>query len=361
MHKKNICFFSGDITRSGGTERVAIMIANELVHKEDLHICFLSITEQQLQPFFPLDKKISHTALSNHWINPGPEYLKILPKIRQFFKRNQIDVVVDIDIVLDVLSLPASTFQKTKVISWDHFNFDFEMSILYRKFILKYITTKTDYIITLTKENQRSYQNILKRTKHITTIYNPIEMAQENEKTPRNPYILSVGRLEEEKGLDYMIEVARHILPKYPDWKWFVLGDGSKRSYMEEKIQTYHLQNQLILTGTVKNVTDYLKESSLFVLTSKREGLPMCLLEAKAYHLPCISFDIQTGPSEIIRDNVDGFLIEPFHCKQMQEHIELLINNASLRDDFSRNSATNLGIFQMDHILEQWFQILKSV
>ena len=56
--KKKICFFSGDITRSGGTERVAVQIANALREDERYDFCFMSLTEQKEKPFYPLHPEI---------------------------------------------------------------------------------------------------------------------------------------------------------------------------------------------------------------------------------------------------------------------------------------------------------------
>ena len=136
--KKKICFFSGDITRSGGTERVAVQIANALREDERYDICFMSLTEQREKTFYPLHPEIERFRLGEKWINPGPGYLPLIGKLRKFLKDRQIDIIIDIDIVLDVLSLPASRRMKTKVVSWEHFTADFELSVLYRKIILKY-------------------------------------------------------------------------------------------------------------------------------------------------------------------------------------------------------------------------------
>ena len=124
---KKICFFSGDITRNGGTERVSAMIANALAKQGFYEILFLSLTEQAKKPFFPLEKNIRHYALGKKWINPGPGYLKVIPLLRSFLKQKAVDIIIDIDIVLDILSIPAAKGLKTKIISWEHFNYGFEM------------------------------------------------------------------------------------------------------------------------------------------------------------------------------------------------------------------------------------------
>ena len=130
---KKICFFSGDITRSGGTERVATMIANELAKQGNYEIIFLSLCEQNEKPFYVLEQCIKRYKLGEKWLNPGPAYFPLIPKLRRFLKEQSVDVIVDIDIVLDVLSIPASRRMKTKVVSWEHFNCDYEMSIFYRR------------------------------------------------------------------------------------------------------------------------------------------------------------------------------------------------------------------------------------
>ena len=111
--KKKICFFSGDITRSGGTERVSVQLANALQKEHIYDICFMSLTEQQKKPFYPLYPGIRRYRLGEKWINPGPGYLPKIGKLRKFLKEKQIDIIIDIDIVLDVLSIPASRGLKT--------------------------------------------------------------------------------------------------------------------------------------------------------------------------------------------------------------------------------------------------------
>ena len=120
--KKKICFFSGDITRSGGTERVAVQLANALQEDNTYDICVMSLTEQQEKPFYSLNPNIQRYKLGEKWINPGPGYIPLIGRLRKFLKEKQIDIIIDIDIVLDVLTIPAARCMKTKVVSWEHFN-----------------------------------------------------------------------------------------------------------------------------------------------------------------------------------------------------------------------------------------------
>lgn len=359
MHK--ICFFSGDITRSGGTERVAVMIANELKRQGRYDILFLSLTEQDKEPFFPLESGIPHFSLGDRWISPGPAYLPVVRKLRRFIREQGVDVLIDIDIVLDILSLLAARGMNTKIISWEHSNCDYEMSVLYRRLILKYSVKRTDYVVTLTEGDKKNYKKLFKRQENIRAIYNPVREVVREKEEKKEKWIITVGRLVPVKGIDCLAETAVRVLKKHIDWKWLVLGDGEERTYLEQQIAENGLENQLILTGRVTEVDDYLNKAQIFVLTSRSEGLPMCLLEAKAHHLPCISFNIKTGPDEIIEDGINGYLIKPFDCSKMAEKLELLIEDEEQRANFAVHSQDNIEKFQMAHIIENWNEVLGQL
>lgn len=358
---QKICFFSGDITRSGGTERVSVMIANALAEKKKYKIIFLSLVEQSKHPFYEIHPEIQRYALGNKWIQPGPGYLKIVPKLRNFLKTRKIDIIIDIDIVLDILSIPAAKRLKTKIISWEHFNCDYEMSVLYRRMILKYSVKHTDYIVTLTNGDKECYKHYLNRQKQITTIYNPMKEHTAEPASEKEKAIVTAVRLVYDKGIDYLGDVAEEVLKNHPDWKWYLLGDGELRESICRIVKEKGLEGRLIVMGKVPDVENYLKRACLFVLTSRVEGLPMCLLEAKEYGLPCVSFDIKTGPSDIIEDGVNGFLIPPFQCSDMIEKIHLLIEDEKLRNEFAAHASDGIGKFQMSAVLGQWEELLQTV
>lgn len=359
---ETVCFFSGDITRSGGTERVSTMIANGLAAQKKYRILFLSLTEQQDQLFFPLDESIRHYALGKRWIAPGPGYLKVVPKLRRFLKEQQVDVIIDIDIVLDILSLLAvKAGLRTKVISWEHSNYQYEKTVLYRRFILNYSVKRTDYVVTLTKRDEENYRSYLKRRERIRAIYNPMESVSPGEMCGKEKWIISVGNLTSIKGTDLLAGVVTKVLKKYTDWKWFVLGDGELRGMLEEVQEQEGLKERLILTGRVQNVSEYMQKAQIFVLTSRSEGLPMVLLEAKAWQLPSISFDIMTGPAEIIQDGIDGFLVRPFDKEEMAGKIGRLIEDEALREVFHKNTENGVDKFQKEYILKQWNEVIDQV
>ena len=281
--------------------------------------------------------------------------------LRTFLREKNIDVVIDVDIVLDVLSLPAARFLGTKVISWEHFNAEFELSVGYRRWILRYSLPRSDYVVVLTKADRDVYRDRLGRRERIAQIYNPLDKSDEAYDPHRKKQIVSVGRLVPQKGIDKLMRIAATVLRAHPDWQWLLLGEGEERAELERFIRETHLENRLILLGTVADVDAWLRQASILVSTSEYEGLGMNILEAKRRGVPCVSFAVPTGPQEIIRDGVDGYLVPPFDCDEMAGKINRLIEDPSLRERFARQALVSLGEFETTRVIGQWKRLLAEL
>ena len=358
---RKVCFFSGDVTRNGGTERVSITIANELAKDPEFEVCFLSLVEQKPEPCYEIAGNIKRSALGKKWLSPGPAYLPLIPKVRRFLKENQIDVIIDIDVVLDVLSVPAAKGLKTKVISWEHSNCAYELGIGYRRVILKHFTKRSAQIVTLTPGDAIAFQELMKRKDRITSIYNPASLIEEPLDGPRENWIITAARLVEGKGFDLLLSVAKEVLPKHPDWKWMLCGEGPEREMIEDYCKREGLTDQVVLLGYVPRVEDYLLRSKIFVLTSRAEGLPMCLLEARSCGVPCVSFDVPTGPSDMISEGENGYLIPPFDCEAMSERLDEMINDPALLMRLQGQAPKHMDEFLLPVIIGKWKELIMTI
>ncbi len=173
--------------------------------------------------------------------------------------------------------------------------------------------------------------------------------------------ILSSGRLTYQKGFDLLVDVANKVLPGHPDWQWVILGEGEDRPALEQRIHDAGLDGRLILKGRVDDVDSYYRRSAMFVMTSRFEGLPMVLLEAKAHLLPLVSFDCPTGPSEVIEDGVNGTVVPLGDIDAMAKAINALIDDRTRRIEYSRMSDSNAGRYGMTAICDDWIRLLRSV
>lgn len=359
---KKICFLSGDMSRTGGTERVTAMIANELSKKPHYKIHVLSVTNEQMSSFFELETTVYHDAvLRQSTVNLKRDYFKVVSGIRQYIKKHEIDILIEVDVICNLYTIPATRFTKTRIISWEHFNYYSNNGSKLRDVSRKLTKYFSNHIITLTEQDRQNYSQSLNVSDKVTCIYNPIQLVEAQPYNTDTKQILSVGRLTYQKGFDLLCEVAKDVLPKHPDWTWVIIGEGEDRAMLEQKIKEYHLENRLILKGNQKEMEPYYRNSSLYVMTSRYEGLPMTLLEAKSYQLPIVSFDCQTGPRDLILNEQNGYLVEDNNIPLMIEKLNKLLSNASLRKEFSSRTLVDIEKFGIDEIISKWISLLEVI
>lgn len=358
----HIGFFSGDITRSGGTENVSTIIANELVKLTEYKVSFVSLFEERNAPFFTIDDRVERFTLYPEAVHGIQHYFSTCSRLKQVVSERRIDVLVDIDGILDMYSLPLKRATGVKVISWEHFNFLQNPGVPYRKLTRKWAARSADAIVTLTETDKALYERNLRLKCPVVAIANPMWVPEEPVSYDADSHlILSSGRLTYQKGFDLLVDVAGEVLPNHPDWTWMILGEGEDRPALEQKIHDAHLDGRLILKGRVDDVDSYYRQSAMFVMTSRFEGLPMVLLEAKAHRLPLVSFNCLTGPAEIIEDGVNGTLVPPENVSAMATAVNELIDNKVQRFEYSTMSGSNANRYDKNHILHQWQELLRSV
>ena len=138
-----------------------------------------------------------------------------------------------------------------------------------------------------------------------------------------------------------------------------ILGEGEDRSVLERKIHNAGLDKRLVLKGQVGDMDSYYRQSAMFVMTSRFEGLPLVLLEAKMHRLPLISFDCLTGPSEVIEDGINGTVVPLGDIDAMATAINELIDDKTKRIEYSAMSGSNAERYDMATILDSWRRLLR--
>lgn len=361
---KKIMFVSWDMSILGGINQVLVGLANKLSKEYEVYI--VSLVKSGTATKYVLDSQVKGLEYISEENCRGRELLiKGRKKLRRLIKEKQIDVLFLMGFQVSLPVILMTFGLKCKNIFCDH---EALLSRWNEKKItmVRYVTSIfSKKIITLTKQNAEDYKEKFRLSnKKVDFIYNSISEEMLNNRSEYNldsKIILSVGRFSKEKGYDNLVEVAKKVLNKHKEWKWYIYGDGDTFSEIEQRIKEEKLGNQVILKGEVADVSSIYRQAAMFVLTSYREGLPLVLLEAKANHLPCISFDIISGPKEIIRDGIDGILIPPYDKEKMAEEVEKLICDVALRKRMSEKAEENLSKFSEKEIMKQWKQLIEEV
>ena len=186
----------------------------------------------------------------------------------------------------------------------------YEDKIIVRKYGIK----RADMNVVLTKSAQEIYTQKYNVTNTVQ-IYNPVDEKIFSYSRHYDDSIKKNCKCRKtviSKYFEKAIEVAKRILPKHPDWEWDIYGKGEEFETLNEMIINSGLSEQMHLRGQVNNLYERYRDYSIMVMTSRYEGFPMTLLEGSGNGLPLISFDVPTGPNEIIEDGVNGFLISAF-------------------------------------------------
>ena len=128
--------------------------------------------------------------------------------------------------------------------------------------------------------------------------------------SPKSPVVVTVGRLERQKGIGDLLQAAVEVLAAHPDCQFLIVGEGCDRSLLEARAASLGITNSVKFLGARSDIPGLLKASSLFVLPSLWEGMPNALLEAMAAGLPVIATAVE-GSRELVESGVSGTLVLP--------------------------------------------------
>jgi len=365
MNKKRgrICFISGVISRSGGTERVGSIIANSLSQKGyDIYI--LSYWNHG-KPYFPLDEKI-HV---HYLLDPKKEgklyrtYIYPVLKLRHFIMKNKLDIVIDIDTELARYSAIAIHGTRCKLISWEHFNYWTMLKLGERKrFIAKRLIKKfASKLVVLTDEDRLKHIEVYNLPeKKVCTMPNPCVSNVNSDYNFDNHIFLAVGRLTQEKGYDLLLQAWSEFERNGTDWKLIIVGKGEQGEELKELCKLLQLKN-VEFAGHSDHVENYYKTASCFVLSSRFEGFPMVIIEAQSFALPVIAFDCKTGPRELIKDGYNGYLVEDGDIHTLSNCMCDFVKNRDKAFQMSKKARHTVSEFNLDKIIVRWIDLINEV
>lgn len=358
---------------AGGIERVLTNRLNYYIKNNyNYEITILTTDQNNNNYFYNIDKKIEIIDLGiNYFDSESKNFFKRVIEFKKkqkihLKKLNQIINNINPDIIIsfgyqDKWLLPFLQ-KKSKIILEHHTeknfalkqnnNIFYKIKNYYHLWKEKKLITLYDKFLVLTEEDKKQWND-----KRVEVIPNSLTFYPERFSDCENKKIISVGRLTHEKGYDILIDVWNIVAKKYSDWTLEIYGEGPERENLQNKINKLELEKSFLLKGTDKNIQNRYIESSIYVMSSRSEAMPMVLLEAMSCGLPVVSFDSPCGPKDIIKENEDGFIIKFGDIGQMAEKIEELIVNKEKRKLFGANARYNIQRFSQDKIMNQWEKI----
>lgn len=168
-----------------------------------------------------------------------------------------------------------------------------------------------------------------------------------------------VGRLTEAKGIRNLLEVWQRIESQNPSWTLKILGEGELSEFLIEEITRRKLKN-IKIEGFRNDIERYYKESSIILMTSLYEGLPMSLIEAMQFGVIPIVFNTFEALQDIVTDLKDGIMVKPFDYDEYAKAFSLVARNKNL-SEMRQNAISHSRNFSSENILRIWQNLLECV
>lgn len=369
-----------DSSRSGGMERSICCKANYLADVMGYDMTIVTTDRREKPNFFDFSSRIKFVDLEINYDESDalPTYkslfLKIkkrkLHKLRLEKVLNDLKPDVSISTYTHELSILSEIKDGSKKVAEIHFSKSYKsieysfhdiplikriLAILGEKRKRLYIH-KYNAFVVLTEEDKQRWNGV----ENIKVIPNPLSFYPSAQSSCLSKRVISVGRLTRQKAYPLLIAAWQLVASKHMDWELAIFGGGEDLGMLNKMIAEKRLDNITIYPPTTNIVQEYLN-SSLYVMSSIYEGFGMVLTEAMACGLPCVSFDCPSGPSEIIKDGEDGFLVETGNVEKLAQKITLLIEDENLRKEMGQKAKVNVQRFLPENIMPQWISLFNEL
>lgn len=226
---------------------------------------------------------------------------------------------------------------------------------IWSKMLVEQLSRLNKFIV-LTETDYKEWNDL----NNVCVIHNFIVHSSENVSTLTNKKVISVGRYTYQKGFDMLFDAWIEVNKKHPDWTLDIYGGGDNVSY-QNLVRQKGLEASINCNPAVNDINRKYGENSIFVLSSRYEGLPLVLIEAMSSGLACVAFDCPCGPFDILEGGKDGLLVELGNTDKLADAICSLIENESLRIEMGKKAIKRSEDFEKETIMRQWHELFESL
>ncbi len=360
----------------GGMNRILCNKANYLVDN-GYDVTIITTCQKDRPKSFKFSNKIRFIDLNINYLDASgkPLYTKLLAlpfraikhkkRLSKVLKEEQFDIVISM-FDGEVRFLNSININSKKIAEL-HLPKSFRLlkkqssmlSIFLNKIATKIdekVVKTLDKLVILTDEDKVNWPD----TSNITRIYNFVDIP-DTVSTVTNKTAIAVGRFSAEKGFDMLVEAWAKIHKSHPDWQLDIYGGGDKTE-LQQQIDQLGLGGVITLNDPTPDIYSKILDSSIYLMTSRYEGLPMVLLEANACGVPAVSFACKSGPKDIITDGENGFLVPQDDIETFADRVCQMIENEDLRKEMGGAARKNIEEhFSEEVVMKQWEELFKEL
>lgn len=381
--KKKIAFFVPTIYAIGGESRVVTTIANELLNSYDITI--FTREKRISESIYGLNENIKVFSYYPYSKRPVASFIRYLYRNTKasFFENNirlldyayysdsavkkmkrlilgKFDFVVVVSGDMTIL-LGKCKLDSVITIGWEHNSYEAYFQTPHRylwkknKIFANAVKGLTKCIVLNEDIADKYDRNLGIKCEYI---YNPRSFVSLEKSKLSNKQFVACGNFVEAKGFDLLVESFKLFASRDREWKLVIAGNGVDFLKIREKVYTYNLQDRILLPGYLEDVRPLLLESSIYLLSSRWEGFPMCVTEAFEVGLPVICYDIP-GVIPLTR-NGEGIVIDKFDVAGFASAMLDLAENIELRSEMAEKARKMANSISIENIRRKWMELLEG-
>lgn len=354
-----ILFLINSLHTAGGTERVTTIITNALSQR-GYEVGVVALHGGG-EPFFELSKNVKlHYINARGYKNIYFSFLSNVGKLRRLYKNEKPNFVVDVCSAMSLMSILAARGGVTKVITWEHFNSNVDWNPITTPLSRKLATKKAVKIVVLSNQDARNYQKRYGAT-NVMVIANPVTIQSAEPSKLDKKRVLAIGRFTEQKGFDLLLESWSKVRMQNEGWELRIIGQGDMQEKLRQSVQYFGIEGSIeILPPTTDVISEY-QNASIYVMSSRFEGLPLVLIEAMAMGLPIVSFDCETGPRDLVESGITGVLVEPLNIDRLAQELDTLMADKVKQVEYSKNAIEKSKKYNVNAIIQHWTELFENL
>lgn len=357
-----IVYVIEDFSVKGGAERIIAEKANYFATNFQHHVTIVSIYHDPRPLSYPLAKGVDFVSLDIPFTPKGKSlflttFLRAITIGRVIKKFQQAINQIKPDVIFFTMSLGAILLPFCKTKARKVYESHSARSYTPYHQLFYPMEKVADRVICLTQGDAKEY----KHTKSISIIPNFINTPQKHVENYGTRRAIAVGRLENQKGFDILIECWGKVAKQRPDWHLDIYGEGSCRTLLQQQIDQLQLNEQITLCGRVNNIWDIYPNYSLQIVSSRYEGQSLTLIEGQSCGVPVVTFDFQYGASDIVENGYNGLLVPQGDKKQFSEAILQMTASEKLRQECGIHAINTGKRYSRENIFPKWVQLIDDL
>lgn len=349
-----------DSLEAGGAERMAVNYANALA--DEIDFSGLVATREEGALLDQIDKKVSYLFLNKKRAID----IKALFRLRNYVMQNKVTHIHAHSTSFFIAFLVKATYPRIQLIWHDHYG-DSEFLVKRQKRRLKVTIPFFNGIIAVNHQ-LKNWAEEKKLSKNIVYLSN--FPSKENElsehtilKGIKGKRIVCLANLRVQKNHFLLLEVANKIKILHSEWTFHLVGkdfDDAYSKQIKKQISEFRLENKVFLYGSRQDIKNILEQSTIAILTSQSEGLPLALLEYGRHKKPVVVTNVGEIP-RLIQDGVNGFVVDSNSTYSFYEALIKLMDSDTLQTNFGVAFHQNIvNNYSEKNIVKEYLHWLQN-